>query len=189
MNGQSLRTQARQRRLSDVVSGFVAVKAEVDGLDVRTVRRKRKGLSHAAQCRIALLLPVPYEQTEEKDNRSSGASKTNNLSPSPPYLKLKSFVAAFHPGFPDCVPLVGASAVLRPRHVLRIRRYGGRLLINIRWKKPDTSSSMRRAAVVIPRYAVVEIVAGGVVRSQEKRTRGLVCPAGRLACACEVPRR
>ena len=67
MDGISLRHELHKAAAS-VVSGFVAVKAEVDGGNVRTVREEtQKGFfPHAAQCQIALLLPVLFEQTEER---------------------------------------------------------------------------------------------------------------------------
>ena len=67
MDGQALRHKLCKAAAS-VVSGFVAVKAEVNGLDVRTVREKAQQgfFSHAAQRQIALLLPVLFEQAEER---------------------------------------------------------------------------------------------------------------------------
>ena len=67
MDGIALRHELHKAAAS-VVSGFVAVKAEVHGLDVRTVRKEtQKGfLAHAAQRQIALLLPVLFEQAEER---------------------------------------------------------------------------------------------------------------------------
>ena len=67
MNGQALRHKLCKAAAS-VVSGFVAVKAEKNGLDVRTVREKAQQgfFSHAAQRQIALLLPVLFEQAEER---------------------------------------------------------------------------------------------------------------------------
>ena len=60
------------KMLGDIVismdSGFVAVKAEVNHLNVWTVREERqKGfLAHAAQRQITLLLPVLFEQAEKR---------------------------------------------------------------------------------------------------------------------------
>ena len=50
MDGQALRHELHKAAAS-VVSGFVAVKAEVNGLGVRTVREKAEQgfFSHAAQ--------------------------------------------------------------------------------------------------------------------------------------------
>ena len=67
VNGQALRHKPHKAAAS-VVSGLVAVKAEVNGLDVQTVRKEtQKGFfPHAAQRQIALLLPVLFEQAEER---------------------------------------------------------------------------------------------------------------------------
>ena len=67
MDGQTLRHKLHKAAAS-VVSGLVAVKAEIYGLDVRAVREKtHKGFfAHAAQRKIALLLPVLFEQAEER---------------------------------------------------------------------------------------------------------------------------
>ena len=67
MDSQALWHKLRKAAAS-VASGLVAVKAEVNGLDVRTVREETQQgfFSHAAQCQIALLLPVLFEQTEER---------------------------------------------------------------------------------------------------------------------------
>ena len=67
MDGQALRHKLHKAAAS-VVSGLVAVKAEVNGLDVRTVRKETQQgfFAHAAQRQIALLLPVLFEQTEER---------------------------------------------------------------------------------------------------------------------------
>ena len=67
VDGQALRHKLCKAAAS-VVSGFVAVKAEKNGLDVRTVREKAQQgfFSHAAQRQIALLLPVLFEQAEER---------------------------------------------------------------------------------------------------------------------------
>ena len=67
MDGQALRHKLHKAAAS-VVSGLVAVKAEIYGLDVRAVREKaHKGfISHATQRKIALLLPVLFEQTEKR---------------------------------------------------------------------------------------------------------------------------
>ena len=55
-------------KTASVVSGLVAVKAEVNGLDVRTVREETQQgfFSHAAQCKVALFLPFLFEQAEER---------------------------------------------------------------------------------------------------------------------------
>ena len=62
VDGVALRHELHKAAAS-VVSGFVAVKAEIYGLDVRAVREKaHKGfISHATQRKIALLLPVFFE--------------------------------------------------------------------------------------------------------------------------------
>ena len=62
MDGQALRHKLCKAAAS------VVVKAEVHGLDVRTVREKAQQgfFSHAAQRQIALLLPVLFEQAEER---------------------------------------------------------------------------------------------------------------------------
>ncbi len=84
MDSQALWHKLRKAAAS-VASGLVAVKAEVNGLDVRTVREENAA---------GLFLPrrpVPdsfasaqsFLNRQRKDNRSIGASKTNNLSPSP----------------------------------------------------------------------------------------------------------
>ena len=67
MDGQALRHKLCKAATS-VVSGFVAVKAEVNGFDVQTVRKETQQgfFSHAAQRQIALLLPVLFEQAEER---------------------------------------------------------------------------------------------------------------------------
>ena len=66
-DGQALRHKLCKAATS-VVSGFVAVKAEVNGFDVQTVRKETQQgfFSHAAQRQIALLLPVLFEQAEER---------------------------------------------------------------------------------------------------------------------------
>ena len=67
MDGQALRHKLCKAAAS-VVSSFVAVKAEKNGLDVRTVREKAQQgfFSHAAQCKVALFLPFLFEQAEER---------------------------------------------------------------------------------------------------------------------------
>ena len=67
MDGQALRHKLCKAAAS-IVSGVVVVKAEVNGLDVRTVREKAEQcfFPHAAQRQIALLLPVLFEQTEKR---------------------------------------------------------------------------------------------------------------------------
>ena len=67
MDGQALRHKLHKAAAS-VVSGLVAVKAEVNGLDVRTVREETQQgfFSHAAQCKVALFLPFLFEQAEER---------------------------------------------------------------------------------------------------------------------------
>ena len=67
VDGQALRHKLRKAAAS-IVSGVVVVKAEVNGLDVRTVRKEtQKGFfAHAAQRQIALLLPILFEQAEER---------------------------------------------------------------------------------------------------------------------------
>ena len=62
VDGQALRHKLRKAAAS-VASRLVAVKAEVNGLDVRAVREKaHKGfISQATQRKIALLLPVFFE--------------------------------------------------------------------------------------------------------------------------------
>ena len=67
MDGVALRHKLRKAAAS-IVSGVVVVKAEVNGFDVRTVRKETQQgfFSHAAQRKIALLLPVLFEQAEER---------------------------------------------------------------------------------------------------------------------------
>ena len=67
MDGQALRHKLCKAAAS-VISRLVAVKAEVNGLDVGRSERKRKQgfFPHAAQRQIALLLPVLFEQAEER---------------------------------------------------------------------------------------------------------------------------
>ena len=61
VDGQALRHKLRKAAAS-IVSGVVVVKADVNSLDVRTVRKEtQKGfLAHAAQRKIALLLPFLF---------------------------------------------------------------------------------------------------------------------------------
>ena len=67
MDGQALRHELHKAAAS-VISRLVAVKAEVNSLDVGAVREKAQQgfFPHAAQCQIALLLPVLFEQAEER---------------------------------------------------------------------------------------------------------------------------
>jgi len=67
VNGQALRHKLRKAAAS-VASGLVAVKAEIDGLNVWTVREEAQEgfLAYAAQRKVALLLPILFEQAEER---------------------------------------------------------------------------------------------------------------------------
>ena len=160
MDGQPLRHKLCKAAAS-VVSGFVAVKAEKNGLDVRTVREKAQQgfFSHAAQCKVALFLPFLFEQAEEREQVNGGFKDKQSFALAP-VAEVKCFVAAFHikPEVPGCAALVGV-----PWYAAFISadKYGvmvGGFLVNIPGGKEKARHIFINAAgccEVVPRYAVV----------------------------------